>query len=118
MRCSNNLPVAREVVYLPHTLRGVLEADLAHGSLHEALRERGVTLSRATGFVTARLASPKECELLSLEHPTAMLVESRMVTDPDGAVVESTETAYVGFRWAMDTAAAVSTGVRQPDGSR
>lgn len=112
VRCSNDVPVAREIVYLPNRLRGVLDADLATGSLHDALRRQGVALSRATGFVTARLASPKECELLALTHPTAMLVESRLVTDPDGAVVESTETAYVGSRWAMDTAAAVSPGVR------
>ena len=58
--------------------------------------------------MTARLANPEEGELLRQELPAALLVESRTVSDTDGKVIESTETAYVGSRWAMDTAAAVS----------
>lgn len=109
VRCSNDLPVAREITYLPGNLRAVLDHDFSTASLHRVLRDLGVTPSRATGVLTARLASQRECELLDLTHPTALLVESRLVIDPQGAVVESTETAYVGSRWAMNTSAAVST---------
>ena len=108
VRCSDAVPVAREITYLPGRLRAVLERDFATASLHQALRELGTTPARATGYVTARLASPEEGELLRQELPAALLVESRTVSDTDGKVIESTETAYVGTRWAMDTAAAVS----------
>ncbi|MDR1833443.1 MAG: GntR family transcriptional regulator [Propionibacteriaceae bacterium] len=107
IRRSDDTPVALEVCYLPGELRAVLDLDLSTASLHQALKDLGYALSKATGYISARLATVRECELLGQEPPTALLVESRVVRDPDGLVVESTETAYLGSRWAIDTVAAV-----------
>lgn len=108
VRCSNGVPMAREVTYLPKRLGDALQADLAHGSLHETLQGMGVHLSRATGYITSRLATDQECMILRQEAPMPLLIETRTVTDSLGEVVESTETAYIGSRWAIDTSASVS----------
>lgn len=107
VRCSDGTPMAHEVTYLPNRLSGVLDEDLADGSLHEALKSMGVNLSRATGYITSRLATDQECRILHQKSPTPLLVETRTVTDTIGDVVESTVTAYIGSRWAIDTSASV-----------
>ena len=107
VRCADGTPVARERVHLPERYRAVLEADLAGGSLHAALRGAGAVLARTSGVVTSRLATAEECRLLLVDEPTALLVETRTVTDPEGAPVETTETAYIGARWAIDTLGSV-----------
>ena len=114
IRCANGSPLAREKAYLPSKYRGVLENDLSTKSLHKCLADLGVTLTHATGFVAARLATAGECELLDAEPPTPLLVESRVVTDATGGAVESTETAYLGSRWVIDTSASVEAGTGSP----
>lgn len=64
-------------------------------------------LARTSGVVTSRLATAEECRLLLVDEPTALLVETRTVTDPEGTPVETTETAYIGARWAIDTLGSV-----------
>lgn len=103
VRCADGLPVALERAVLPGRFAAVLEADLAQGSLHQALAALGRRIGQATGYVTARLATDEEAGLLGLDLPAALLVESRMVTDPDGTPIESTRTAYAGSRWVIDT---------------
>ncbi|MDO5093810.1 MAG: GntR family transcriptional regulator [Propionibacteriaceae bacterium] len=107
VRCSNGEPLAREVAYLPGRFKEVLSIDLTSRSLHEALANLGVKLSRATGYITSRLATAEECAILRQHEPIALLVESRILTDVSGEPVESTETVYVGARWAIDTSATV-----------
>jgi GntR family transcriptional regulator len=107
VRHANGDPIAREIAYLPSRFRQLLQQDLSTGSLHTSLKELGVTLARAAGFVTARLATPRECELLDQSPPAALLIESRRVMDEQGEIVESTETAYLGSQWAIDTSAIV-----------
>ncbi|WP_412053664.1 GntR family transcriptional regulator [Arachnia propionica] len=107
VRCSDGIPVAKEVSHLPGKLKAILGEDFATASLHEVLRGLGISPARATGYMTARLATPGECELLRQDPPAALLVETRTVTDAKGEIIESTETAYVGSRWAMATSAAV-----------
>jgi GntR family transcriptional regulator len=108
IRLSDTVPLALETCYIPHKYRSVLDRDLTRDSLHQALKDLGAVPHRATGFLTARIATPAECDLLDQDPPAALLVESRLVSDPAGAVIESTETAYLGSRWAIDTAAAVA----------
>jgi GntR family transcriptional regulator len=86
----------------------VLDADLENGSLHPALSDLGRRLGRASGFVTARLASLEEAELLGRPLPTALLVEARLITDIGGRPVERTQTAHVGSRWVIDTGSFVA----------
>ena len=99
--------MAKEVSHLPGKLKAILGEDFATASLHEVLRGLGISPARATGYMTARLATPGECELLRQDPPAALLVETRTVTDAKGEIIESTETAYVSSRWAMATSAAV-----------
>lgn len=107
IRCADGVPVARERVHLPEKYRAVLESDLAGGSLHAALRDLGAVLTRTSGVVTSRLATAEECRLLMVSEPAALLVETRTVTDAEGVPVETTETAYIGARWAIDTLGSV-----------
>lgn len=107
VRLADGVPMARERVHMPERYRAVLDADLATGSLHDALSELGAQLVRTRGVVTSRLATSEECELLQVGEPAALLVETRTVTDGAGVPVETTETAYIGARWAIDTLGSV-----------
>jgi GntR family transcriptional regulator len=108
VRCADGVAVALESAALPGEFAPVLQADLEHGSLHQALADLGRQMGRATGFVTARLATTEEARLLGLEVPAALLVENRLITDVSGRPVESTQTAYVASRWAIDTGSFVA----------
>ena len=92
----------------------MLEADLEKGSLHEALGRLGRTMGRASGSVTARLATQEEGSLLDVDLPAALLVERRLVADTTDRTIEATETAYAGSRWAIDTGAFVLTDALAP----
>ncbi len=108
VRLADSVPLALETATLPGDFAEVLQADLEHGSLHAALTRLGRTMVRATGYVTARLATLDEARLLDITQPAALLVETRLIADAAGRRVESTETAYVGTRWAIDTGSFVS----------
>lgn len=105
VRLASGTPICLERTALPGQFVEVLEADLESGSLHEALGALGRTMGRASGYVTARLASDQEAGLLELESPSALLVESRLITDGSGRAVEATESAYAASRWVIDTGA-------------
>ncbi|MFT4218433.1 MAG: GntR family transcriptional regulator [Micropruina sp.] len=105
LRFADGTPVALETACLPNDFADVLEEDLEQGSLHAALAHLGRTPARATGHVTARLATDEEADLLELDPPAALLVESRLIVDSTGRRVESTQSAYVGSRWVLDTGA-------------
>lgn len=107
VRCGDGTPLALETTALPGEYAAVLDADLEHGSLHAALAALGRRMVRATGFVTARLADPDEARLLDLTPPAALLMETRLINDAEGRHVESTQTAYAGGRWVLDTGAFV-----------
>lgn len=108
LRFADGTPVALETASLPSDFAAVLDEDLEQGSLHAALARLGRTLACATGHVTARLATEEEASLLELTMPAALLVESRLIVDSTGRRVESTQSAYVGSRWVMDTGAYVA----------
>ena len=108
VRYADGVAVALERASLPGEFAPVLEADLEAGSLHQALSKLGRRLGRATGYVTARLATPEEARELGLALPSALLVEARLITDTSGRPVESTQSAYVGSRWVIDTGSFVA----------
>ena len=109
IRCADGVPVARERVHLSEEkYRAVLDRDLSAGSLHAALLDLCATLAQTRGVVTARLATSEECNLLQVEAPAALLVETRTVLDSNGVPVENTETAYLGTRWAIAPLGAVT----------
>ena len=102
VRLADGVPVALEDAALVPELGGVLEEDLAVGSLHSALERRGVVATRATGTITARLARASETALLDLAPQSALLVELRILFDQEGRVFERTETRYVADRYVID----------------
>lgn len=103
VRYADGKPLAIERVSLPGEFSPVLKYDLEQGSLHEALRSMGRQISHAQGYVTARLATDEEAEILGLQPPAPLLVEWRTVYDSVERPVERTETCYVASRWVIDT---------------
>lgn len=103
IRLADGVPVARERATLPEEFKAVLDHDLESGSLDTALTKLGRQWGKASGYVSARLASEDDAQALELEMPAALLVESRLVYDVEGRPVERTETAYVASRWVIDT---------------
>lgn len=103
VRYADGVAIALEKTALPGEFASVLDADLEQGSLHRALASLGRRLGRATGYVTARLASAEEARELDLVVPATLLVETRLITDLAGRPAESTQSAYVGSRWVIDT---------------
>ena len=102
VRLADGVPVALEDAALVPELGGVLEEDLAVGSLHGALERRGVVATRATGTITARLARASETALLDLAPQSALLVALRILFDQEGRVFERTETRYAADRYVID----------------
>ena len=102
VRLADGVPVALEDAALVPELGGVLEEDLAVGSLHGALERRGVVATRATGTITARLARASETALLDMAPQSALLVELRILFDQEGRVFERTETRYAADRYVID----------------
>jgi GntR family transcriptional regulator len=103
VRRADDVPVAVENAALVPDLRGVLDVDLADGSLHEAVAGLGVQPGWQSGWVGARLARPGEHRLLALRPVAAILVEVGVAYDADGRAFERTETAYAAERYAIDT---------------
>lgn len=108
VRYADGVAVALEKTVLPGEFAPVLQADLEQGSLHRALADLGRDMGRASGYVTARLATHDEAQLLGVEVPAALLVESRTITDTTGRIIENTRSAYVGSRWVIDTGSFVA----------
>lgn len=102
VRLADGTPVALEDAALLPELEGVLDEDLATGSLHDALQRRGVVATRAVGTITARMARASETDLLDLPPQAALLVELRILFDQRGRAFERTETRYVADRYVID----------------
>lgn len=103
VRYADGVPLAIERASLPGDFSPVLGYDLEQGSLHEALSEMGRQISHARGYITARLATEREAEILSLTPPAPLLVEWRTIYDSLERPLERTETCYVASRWVLDT---------------
>jgi GntR family transcriptional regulator len=74
----------------------VLNEDLEHASLHDALRALGETPTSATGTLVAANAGDEDVELLAVEPRAALLVEERLILNQDGRPLEKTQTRYAG----------------------
>lgn len=102
LRLADDIPVAIELAVLPPGLRGVIDADLATGSIFSALRELGWAPAVATGTLTARLTTDEEAELLGLPTLAVLMVERRTIFNADGVPVERSETRYAADRYVFD----------------
>lgn len=102
VRLADGLPVALETAWFPGTLAALLDADLAAGSLHEALASIGRLPSVGHATITATAATDDDARLLEIEPRTALLVERRLILDDRARPLELTESRYVGERYMLD----------------
>jgi GntR family transcriptional regulator len=103
LRCADRSPVAIEAATLVGRVAGpVMAADLAAGSLHEALARAGQVLRRGTATIRAERATRAEARLLEVGVGDALLVERRVILDAFGHPLEATESRYPGDRYAVD----------------
>jgi GntR family transcriptional regulator len=103
LRLADGEPVALESTALIGASAGaVMQADLAMGSLHEALRVGGFVLTRGTGIIAAAAATAEEARLLGIRTGDPLLVERRVVRDGHGRPIEATDSVYPAERYALD----------------
>jgi GntR family transcriptional regulator len=102
LRLADDLPMAIERVVAPPTCAGILEDDLAGGSLHDAFERLGRIPTRAQARVSARPATDIERRLLGLDPDGVVLSERRTIDDQDGVPIEHTETLYAAERYEFE----------------
>ncbi len=102
LRLANGSPMSIERAALRPELAAILDEDLDHGSLHDAMRRLGYEPALANATLTVRLPSQEEVDLLEIAPETPLLVERRVIRDPDGTPVEFTESCYAGDRYVFD----------------
>lgn len=105
VRLADGSPLAVETAYLPRALcPNLLQHDFARESLYHVLQtEYGFRLSHAEQTLEARLASPREVELLQLAPTAAVLHLERITVRHDGLPVEFVASAYRGDRYKFRT---------------
>jgi GntR family transcriptional regulator len=89
----------------------VVAADLAAGSLHEALRAAGIIPKRGTATISAATATADDAHLLGIRPGAPLLVERRVILDAAGRRIEATESRYRADLYAL----AVRFDVEDPD---
>jgi GntR family transcriptional regulator len=80
----------------------VMAADLANGSLHEALAGGGYHLRRGSGTIAAEPATSEDAQLLGVRVGEPLLVERRVILDALTRPIEATESRYAGDRYALE----------------
>ncbi len=102
LRLADGEPIVLEsTVLIRETADAVMGADLAHGSLHETLRQAGFGLKEGTGTLSAAAATTSEARLLAIRAREPLLVERRVIVDGDDRPIEATESRYVANRYAL-----------------
>jgi GntR family transcriptional regulator len=102
LRLADGEPIVLEsTVLIGETADAVMAADLANGSLHETLTQAGFSLRRGTGTISAAAATAEDARLLSIRTSDPLLVEQRVIRDPDDRPIEATESRYSASRYAL-----------------
>ena len=102
LRLADDQPIALESAILIGACGpAVMAADLAHGSLHEALARAGYVLQRGTGTITAVRATAEDARLLAIRTGDPLLVERRVIVDRDDLRIEATESRYAADRYRL-----------------
>lgn len=103
LRLADGAPVAVEAsILIRPCADAVMAADLAGGSLHEALRRAGIAPRRGTATISAAAATTEEARLLGIRPGGALLVERRVIVDGHGRRIEATESRYRAEVYALD----------------
>jgi GntR family transcriptional regulator len=114
LRLGDGEPIAIESSVLVRACADVVvAADLAEGSLHEALRVSGIEPKRGAATISAAAATSEDAALLDVRPGSPLLVERRVITDSTGRRIEATETRYRADRYAL----AVRFDVEDPEAS-
>ena len=100
VRLADDVPLAIEYACFPPHLATLLDLDLETGSLHRALRERGVRPTLGSSTLTAQRAG-SDGELLHVPADEPLLVETRLIVDQHSAPLEFTVSRYVGDRYDL-----------------
>jgi GntR family transcriptional regulator len=102
---------AQSTVLVGDCADAVMNADLAHGSLHETLGRAGCVLRRGSGTIAAAAATAEDARLLGIRTGDPLLVERRVISDGNGRRIEATESRYPADRYAL----LVAFDVEAPD---
>jgi GntR family transcriptional regulator len=115
LRLADGRPIVLERTALPAACAPiVLEADLEHGSLHQALVDGRRVPTRGRATLLADAASAEEGQLLGVEPGSPLLVERRVIEDQRGRPLELTESRYAAGRYSLDVAFDVDDRAVQP----
>jgi GntR family transcriptional regulator len=102
LRLADGEPIALEsTVLIAASADAVMAADLARGSLHEALGQAGFVLRRGTGEIFAAAATSDDAGLLQIRTGDPLLVERRVIVDSHGRRIEATESRYTAQRYGL-----------------
>ncbi len=105
LRLADDEPLAIESAVLDRRVApAVMGADLATGSLHDALTQGGFSLRRGTATIRAESATREDARHLGIGVGDALLVERRVILDGQARPIEATESRYPGHRYALDVA--------------
>jgi GntR family transcriptional regulator len=101
IRLSDDMPLAIETAYLPHTLfPDLLRHNFAVESLYDVLeRTYKLKLLQAEQTIEAALATLRESELLQISPPAAVLKMQRLTQTSDGVLVEYVCSTYRADRY-------------------
>lgn len=103
IRMADEMPMALEVVVLDaDRFRWLDLVDLANGSLHAALEQRGIVPSAGEGTLSADVADKDQAHLLGIPAGSPLLVERLVLHDQDGRPIQFGETRYAAGRYALE----------------
>jgi len=104
VRLLDGVAVALEQSRLPlHVAPALPEADLAQGSLYEALRRAGVVPSRADYLLQAIPAEARHASALEVEPGAPLLMASARTFDETGKPIELSLSIFRGDRYRFRT---------------
>jgi GntR family transcriptional regulator len=103
VRLADGKPLAVERAVFPADRVGsTLDADLERESLFEALVGAGLVPTSGRAALVAEAATAEDARLLRVRKGSPLLVERRLINDPQGRPLEWTESRYVGSRYGID----------------
>jgi len=105
LRLADQEPVAIEIAWLPCRIcPGLLEEDLAGGSLYKLLAEKyGRVPTWADAEIEADLPTREQAALLKLKDGMPVLVAHRVTYTADYAAIETVDSVYRGDRFTFYT---------------
>jgi GntR family transcriptional regulator, N-acetylglucosamine utilization regulator len=114
VRLADDIPLAIEVVHLPHPYcPNLLRHDFTVESLYDVLaREYGLVITHAEQTIEAALANPRQADLLQVDPPAPVLMMQRSTLTEQGILVEYAESVNRGDRFKLHVTLALG---REPE---